>query len=262
VCRESYTSALPLGQDIAAVLPLGDNVYWCGSLQAYQQSYAPSWGQLKDISYPAPGNHEYLTSGGTGCDASNTGAAGYFNYYGAAAGPSGRGYYSYDLGSWHLISLDSNCTPVGGCGLSSPQGKWLANDLATHPNQCTLAYWHIPLFSSGGRANANMLSIFGQLYQAGVDVVLTAHDHIYERFAPQDPSGNPDPARGIREFIAGTGGANHTSIVSLAPNSEVRDATTFGVLELTLKPTSYTWQFVPEQGGKGSFTDAGSGTCH
>jgi hypothetical protein len=243
-----------------AVLPLGDNQYYCGGLAAFQQSYALSWGRFKSITHPSVGNHEYLTSGGTDCNAGNAGANGYFTYFGAAAGQRGQGYYSYDIGTWHLIALNSNCSDAGGCSASSPQGRWLANDLATHHNACTLAYWHIPLFSSGGRANNNSRALWDQLYNANADLILNGHDHIYERFAPQTPSAQADASRGIREFIVGTGGANHTSITTVAANSEVRNEDTFGVLKVTLHPTSYSWQFIPEAGQ--TFADSGSTACH
>jgi hypothetical protein len=183
------------------------------------------------------------------------------DHYGSAAGTAGQGWYSYDLGAWHLIALNSNCGNVGGCNAISPQGEWLAADLAAHPNQCILAYWHIPLFSSGGRAAINSMPLWQQLYAAHADVVLDGHDHIYERFDPQDPNGIADPVNRIREFIVGTGGANHTSISAVAANSAVRDTTTFGVLALTLPASSYSWQFEPAV-GTGTFTDSGSATCH
>lgn len=260
-CRQRYTSDLLVDGGFAAVLDLGDNQYECGSLTAYQQAYDPSWGRVKSITRPSPGNHEYLTSGGLGCDSSNANAAGYFNYFGSAAGTRGQGWYSYDIGTWHIIALNSQCSAVGGCGRSSPQYQWLQADLAAHSNYCTLAYWHVPLFSSGGRQAANSYSWWQLLYNANADVVLNGHDHIYERFAPQDPNANPDSAHGIRQFTVGTGGGNHTSIVSVAANSEVRDNTTFGILELTLHPTGYEWQFVPAA-GSGTFTDSGSAPCH
>ena len=159
----------------------------------------------------------------------------------------------------HLIALNSSCSQVGGCAASSPQGKWLAADLKAHPAECTLAYWHIPLFSSGGRANAGTRPLWQLLYNAHADIVLDGHDHIYERFAPQDPNGVADPVNGIREFTVGTGGSDHTSITAIAANSQARNATTFGVLELTLHPTGYTWHFVP---AVGTFKDGGIGTCH
>ncbi len=259
-CRQLYTSNLMVNAGLSAVLDLGDNQYYCGSYQAYMASYNLSWGRVLNITHPSVGNHEFLTSGGTGCDTSNTGAAGYFQYFGSAAGSPGQGYYSYDIGTWHLIALNTNCSQAGGCGATSNQGKWLAADLAAHPNQCVLAYWHIPLYSSGGRANANSKPFWTMLYNANADLILDGHDHIYERFAAQDPNGNADPSRGIVEITAGTGGANHTSIVSTAANSLVRNANTFGVLMLTLHPGSYDWQFVPEAGK--TFTDSGTGNCH
>ncbi|MFN0283748.1 MAG: DNRLRE domain-containing protein [Kineosporiaceae bacterium] len=259
-CRQKYTSDLIVNSGAVATLALGDDQYYCGSLTAFQQSYDLSWGRVKPITHPAVGNHEYLTSGGTGCNSSNAGAAGHFAYFGAAAGQPGQGYYSFDVGAWHLVSLNSNCSSAGGCGTTSPQYAWLASDLATHPTACTLAFWHIPLYSSGGRANNNMKTLWQLLYDNHADLVLAGHDHTYERFAPQDANGHLDDARGLRSFIVGTGGSNHTSFVTTAANSEVRDATTFGVLSLTLHPTSYDWTFLPEAGK--TFTDSGSTACH
>ena len=260
-CQQKATSNLLVGGNFSAVLALGDQHY-CGSLPEYQQAYDPTWGRVKSITHPIPGNHEYLTSSGStptvGCDSSNAGAAGYFNYFGPAAGTPGQGWYSFDVGTWHLIALNSNCSDVGGCVPTSPQGLWLAADLAAHANQCILAYWHIPLFSSGGRAAQNGYWLWKQLYAAHADVVLDGHDHIYERFDPQDASGVADP-NGIREFIVGTGGANHTSIATVAANSVVRDTTTFGVLALKLHAGSYDWTFEP---AVGTFTDSGSASCH
>jgi hypothetical protein len=256
-----YTSDLLVDSGASAVLSLGDNQYYCGGYQAYLQSYEQSWGRVKSITRPVAGNHEYLTSGGTDCTAANTGAAGYFQYFGAAAGEPGKGYYSYDIGAWHLIALNTDCSSVGGCGPSSPQGQWLAADLAAHRNACTLAYWHIPLFSSRGHGNNNSRTFWDALYAADADLVLVAHDHIYERFAPQRPDGTADPERGLRQFVVGTGGANHTSLTTTSfPNREVADDTTFGVLRLTLHATSYDWLFVPEAGK--TFTDSGSAACH
>jgi chitodextrinase len=263
-CEELAVSDLLVNSGYAAVLPLGDNQYYCGSYSAFTASYGPSWGRVLSVTHPAVGNHEYLThgdsGGSTGCDSSNAGAAGYFRYFGAAAGTQGQGYYSYDVGAWHLIALNSNCSDAGGCGSGSPQYNWLKNDLITHTNTCTLAYWHIPLFSSGGRASSNSQSFWNLLYQYNADVVLNGHDHIYERFAPQTPTATLDNARGIREFIVGTGGANHTSITSVAANSQVRNATTYGILALTLHPSSYDWHFVPKSGS--TFTDSGTMACH
>ena len=262
-CAERATSDLLVGHGYSAVLSLGDNQYYCGSLTAYQQVYDDTWGRVKSVTHPVPGNHEYLTGPGTtaatGCDESNNGAAGYFGYFGSAAGDPGQGWYSYDIGAWHLIALNSNCGDAGGCGPTSPQGKWLASDLAANEGQCLLAYWHIPLFSSGGRASINTLSLWQQLYAAHADVVLDGHDHIYERFAPQTPTAAPDPVTGITQFTVGTGGANHTSISTVAANSVVRDTTSFGILALTLHQASMSWRFID---ATGSFQDSGTLQCH
>jgi acid phosphatase type 7 len=249
-CHHGATSNLLISTGVVGVLPLGDTQYEDGALEKFLASYHPTWGRVKDMTYPAVGNHEYLTPG----------AAGYFAYFGAAAGEPTKGYYSYDLDDWHVIVLNSNCTDAGGCHPGSPQHQWLSADLAAHTNACTLAYWHIPLFSSGGRASVNTAHLWRLLYDNNADVILSAHDHIYERFAPQTPTGLFDPARGIRQFTVGSGGSNHTGIPLIAPNSEVRDNTTFGVLALTLGRTAYRWRFVPETGG--TFTDTGSGACH
>ncbi len=252
-CNELATSNLLVGGGFTAVLTLGDNQYEAGALTAFQQSFDQSWGRLKPIIHPSLGNHEYGTKG----------AAGYFSYFGAAAGPVGQGYYSFDIDSWHLIALNANCAKVGGCGAGSPEEQWLRADLATHPGQCTLAFWHQPHFSTGTHGNddagANPTLAFWQdLYAAHADLVLNGHDHDYERFALQDPAGNPDP-NGIREIVVGTGGRSHTQFHTVSATSEIRDATTYGVLELTLHSTSYDWRFVP---AVGAFTDAGSQTCH
>jgi chitodextrinase len=264
VCRQAAVATTIEGiPNLQAVLDLGDNQYYCGGYQAFLGSYDKSWGAFKAITHPSVGNHEYLTSGGapqaTGCDPTNAGASGHYTYFGAAAGLPGQGYYSFNVGSWHLIALNSSCSGAGGCAASSPQGKWLAADLAANRAPCTLAYWHIPLFSSGGRASPNSQPFFAALYAAGADIVLNGHDHIYERFAPQTSTGALDAANGLREFIVGTGGANHTSIAAAAANSLLRDTTTFGALQLTLHAGSYDWKFL---NSRGAFTDSGSGTCH
>jgi chitodextrinase len=269
-CRQLATSNLLVNKGLAAVLPLGDIQYYCGSYEAFKSSYDLSWGRVKGITRPVVGNHEYLThgssGGATGCDSTNEGAAGYWDYFNGPgqlngiAGRRGKGYYSFDIGSWHLIALNSNCGDVGGCSSGSEQGRWLEADLAAHPDRCTLAYWHIPLFSSGGRQASNTQSFWEQLQAARADVVLAGHDHIYERFAPQRADGTADSVNGIRSFVVGTGGANHTSMASTARNSELRHTGTYGVLMLTLHPTSYSWRFQPEAGA--TFTDSGSDPCH
>jgi hypothetical protein len=253
-CRELYTSNLltdtTLFPALDGVLAVGDLQYEDGAYSKFLSSYDPSWGRIKSVTHPAIGNHEYETGSATG----------YFQYFGAVAGDPTTGYYSFDIGTWHLIALNSNCARIGGCGLSSPEGKWLRSDLATHSAACTLAYWHHALFSSGPNGDNHFVKPFWQqLYQAHADVVINGHDHDYERFAPQTPGGAADPAHGIREFVVGTGGKSHFSFTSVQPNSEVRNSDTFGVLKLTLHPTSYDWTFVPEAGK--TFTDSGSGAC-
>jgi hypothetical protein len=184
-------------------------------------------------------------------------------YFGAAAGEPNKGYYSYDLGAWHILALNSECAEVGGCDEASPQGQWLRQNLAEHRNGCLLAYFHRPLFSSGG-AHGNdprMKPLWDALYHAGADIVINGHDHDYERFAPQDPEGRADPDHGIREFVVGSGGKNsHRWFAAPKPNSEARNADAFGVLKLTLHPKSYDWEFVSEAGK--SFADSGAGHCH
>jgi hypothetical protein len=250
-CRQKATSDLLVGGGLDAVLLLGDNQHWGGSLVNYQLSFGPTWGRLGSLLRPAPGNHEYETPG----------AQGYFDYFGAAAGNRNEGWYSFDLGTWHVVSLNSNCAAVGGCGPGSPQVRWLEEDLAAHPRACTLAYWHHPRFTSGPHADDPTFdTLWRTLYRAGVELVLNGHDHDYERFAPQDPSGKADPAYGIREFVVGTGGRETRPFVTVRPNSEARNDKELGVLKLRLRPDGYDWQFLPVPGG--AFTDAGSGGCH
>ena len=229
------------------VFTVGDNVYESGTSAEFNNCYDPTWGRFKNRTYPTVGNHEYSTAG----------ASGYFNYFGAAAGDPTKGYYSFDLGGWHIIVLNSECAQVGGCNASSPQGQWLQADLAANPRACTLAIMHRPFFSSTSRS-LSMESFWTQLYQAGADIVLAGHQHNYERFAPQNPQGVADP-NGIREFVVGMGGRSLFNFAGIAPNSEVRDNTTYGVLKLTLHPTSYDWEFVPVAGQ--TFTDSGSAFC-
>ncbi|MFL6201246.1 MAG: metallophosphoesterase family protein [Thermoanaerobaculia bacterium] len=248
-CRMLATSDVALSLSPAAVLILGDNQYEDGALAKYQASYGPTWGRLKAITHPIPGNHEYLTPAATG----------YYSYFGAAAGDPAKGYAGFDLGGWHLIGLNSNCGSVGGCGAASVQGQWLAADLAAHPGVCTLAYWHHPRFSSGPHGDDATYSDFWTLlYGAGADLVLVGHDHGYERFAPQSPSAAADPA-GIRELVVGTGGKNLTFVSTVRANSEVRNYGAYGVLELKLWPNGYDWRFV---GVNGSTLDSGRGLCH
>ena len=229
--------------DPTRVLALGDNAYQDGTIDQYDAYYDPNWGRFKAKTSPVPGNHDYHTAGG----------GGYFAYFGAQAPAE---YYSYDVGSWHLIALDGEIAH----GAGSAQETWLRNDLTAHPATCTLAYWHEPRFSSGYHgSNSSFDPFWRDLYAAGVDVVLNGHDHDYERFAPQTPDGAADP-NGIREFVVGTGGDSHYSFSTPIANSEMRDNTSYGVLQLTLHPGSYDWQFLPITGA--SFTDAGTTSCH
>jgi acid phosphatase type 7 len=250
-CQMGPTGELLEGGGFSAVLALGDVQYGDGGIADYRASYAPSWGRVKAITHPVLGDGDYH----------NQNAAGYFRYFGAAAGPSNRGYYSFDLGSWHVIVLNTNCSRVGGCQAGSPQERWLRADLAKSSAKCTLAAWHLPRFGSNAvRVDSTSLPFWRDLYDAGAELVLNGNNHFYERFGPQDPGGKADPARGIREFIVGTGGRSHEPLDAPLANSEARDDRTFGVLELTLRPDGYDWRFVPAAGS--AFTDSGSGTCH
>ena len=233
------------------VAVLGDGAYPNGTAADYAACYDPTWGRHKARTRPAPGNHDYDTAG----------AAGYFGYFGAAAGDPATGYYAYDLGAWHVVVLNSNCAAVDGCGIGSPQERWLRDDLADHPATCTLAYWHHPRFSSGEHGDTNATAPLWQaLYEADADLVLTGHDHDYERFAPQDPAGRTDPARGIVQFVVGTGGKDLRGFGAPRPTSVARNHETFGVLALTLYPTGYDWAFLPVAGQ--AYRDAGSRSCH
>jgi hypothetical protein len=259
-CRQLHTSNQLLGAGLAAVLPLGDLQYECGGASAFLQSYDPSWGRVKSITRPVPGNHEYNSNSGTNCDATGN-AAGYYSYFGSAAGDSTKGYYSYNIGAWHLIALNSNCAKAGGCFAGSAQEQWLRQDLAANPATCTLAYWHHPLFSSGEYSPGftSVRPLFQALYDHNADIVLTGHDHNYERFAPQTANGALDPVNGVRQFIVGTGGKSLYSPQTAIANSEVRNSSSYGVLKLTLHPISYEWSFVPAAGS--TFSDFGSEFC-
>jgi acid phosphatase type 7 len=246
-------TALLLDGIQGTVYNLGDNVYDNGTATEFTNCYDPTWGRHKARTMPSPGNHEYGT----------TNATGYFNYFGAAAGDPTKGYYSYNLGEWHIIVLNSNLScAVVSCAAGSPQEQWLRADLAANPKNCTLAYWHHPRFNSGASHgnNLDVAPFWDALYAANADVILNGHEHVYERFAPQTPGAVADNARGIRQFTVGTGGRSHYTFGTPQPNSEVREANTYGVLKLTLRATSYDWQFIPVAGA--TFTDSGTGTCH
>jgi hypothetical protein len=233
------------------VFAAGDNAYPDGSKAKYKECYEPTWGRHKDRTRPVPGNHDYMTKR----------ARGYLDYFGAAAvNADGDPWYSYDLGAWHIVALDSECEESSDCGPDSTEGRWLKADLAASNAKCTLAMWHVPRFSSGFHGNNKDLDGFWRvLYDAGADVIVNGHDHDYERFAPQDPDAKEDRVKGIREFVAGTGGTKLRVFEKFAANSQVRAAVTHGVLKFTLHATSYDWQFIPSSG---DFSDAGSAACH
>ena len=248
---DEATAALLDGIE-GSVFTAGDNAYESGTTTEFANCYEPSWGRHKARTRPAPGNHDYKTAGATD----------YFQYFGALAGDSSRGYYAYDLGTWRIYSLNSNCSKIGGCAVGSPQEQWLRADLAANPRQCVAAYWHHPRFSSGltHGDNTAVAPLYQALYDHHADLVVAGHEHNYERFAPQRPDGTRDDALGIRQIVAGTGGKSHYGFGTIKANSEVRNSDTYGVLKLTLHATAYEWHFVPEAGR--TFTDAGSQACH
>jgi hypothetical protein len=227
------------------VFTAGDNAYFTGSAQDFQNCYDPSWGRFKARTRPVPGNHEYESGNPTP----------YFDYFGTAAGPAGLGYYSFPLGDWHAVALNSNIPIDGGSG----QAAWLRADLTAANSKCTLVYWHHPLFTSGPNGGQTFVrDIWRILYEFNVELVINGHDHLYERFAPQDPNGRLDAARGIRQFTVGTGGASLYPFAGNAANSEKQIQNTFGVLKLTLQSGSYQWDFLATSGPG----DGGSGSCH
>ncbi len=233
------------------VLTLGDLAYENGTATEFANCYHPTWGRHKARTMPSPGNHEYNTPGATG----------YYGYFGAAAGDPAKGYYSYDIGAWHLISLNSNCTAIGGCGAGSAQEQWLRADLRAHPAACTLAYWHHPRFSSGDHGNNTIVTaLYQALYDYGADVVLAGHDHHYERFGPQTAAGVADTTYGVRSWVVGTGGRVLYPIGAPKPNQEAINNTSYGVLSMTLHASSYDYSFLPAAGS--SFTESGTASCH
>jgi fibronectin type III domain protein/calcineurin-like phosphoesterase family protein len=268
-CRQLATSNILMGMDpLDAVLTLGDLQYECGEFLNFQSFYDPTWGRLKDRTYPAPGNHEYQTGGCRG--GPMPGGRGYYTYWGDRATPldpgcvvSCRGYYSFDLGAWHIVALNSNCGQIGGCSRGSPEETWLRADLAATTQSCILAYLHHPRYASKGGASTSVQSLWATLYDGGGDLLLAGHAHAYERFArlgrgnatSLEPSLDPT---GMREMIAGTGGRSLGGFKIARTGSEVRSST-FGVLKLVLHAGSYDWQFLPEAGK--TFSDSGSDTC-
>ena len=232
------------------VFTAGDNAYPNGTRGQFATCYDPAWGRHRARTRPTAGNHEYRVPG----------AAAYFEYFGAAAAERGKGWYAYDLGGWRIYALNSNVA----AGAGSEQERWLRGDLASHPSRCTLAYWHHARFSSARGmlhgASTRTAVLFQALYDAGADVVVAGHNHTYERFAPQSPDGAPDAERGIREFVAGTGGGRLHQFRRAEPNSEFRYNAGWGVLKLTLYPRGYAWQFLGVDGAR--VIDSGSGGCH
>jgi hypothetical protein len=249
-----------------AVMTLGDNVYPNATIGDFLNCFEPTWGRHRGRMRPTIGNHEYHTPH----------AGAYFAYFGQAAGTPFEGRYSFDLGRWHVVSLNSNCVDgqrlgdidvaltsrdFGGCGDDSAQAEWLRADLAAHPSACTLAAWHHPRFSSGFEGDyPGMAALWTILQEHRVEIMLNGHDHDYERFAPQLADGTRDDANGIREFVVGTGGIGLHSLGDIEPNSEAGQDITHGVLKLTLRPNDYDWEFVSVK-GEPAFTDKGHGTC-
>jgi hypothetical protein len=246
---DEATAAL-LGEAGGTVFTAGDNVYDDGTLAEFQACYDSSWGRFKAQTLPVVGNHEYNTNW----------ASGHFRYFGEAAGHPREGWYVRDVGAWGVYALNSNCGEIGGCGEDSRQAAWLAADLAANPRRCVLAIWHHSRFSSGEHgSNDSTETLWRILQAAGAEIVVSGHDHGYERFAPQDPAGAPDEA-GLVGFVAGTGGRSHYAFEDVQPNSLVRNGDTFGVLRLDLAPDSWTFEFLPVTGS--TFTDSGGGRCH
>lgn len=248
----ALTAALLDSIDASVVLTLGDHAK-DGFPTDFANYFDPSWGRHKTRIRPSPGDYDYHLAD----------AGGYFQYFGAAAGDAGQGYYSFDLGGWHLVALNSECSEVGGCEFNSDQERWLRADLANHPAACTLAFWHKPRYSSGPHgSHSEYGAFFTDLYNAGVEVVLSAHDYNYERFLPQAPGGVADSARGVIQFVVGTGGKPLRAMDAgfLKANSAVRNDDALGVLKLTLHPGSYDWEFVPAAGS--AYTDQGTANCH
>jgi acid phosphatase type 7 len=252
---DEATAKILAGYPDATILPLGDLAYDHGTPEEFTRCFATSWGKFKSQMRPATGNHDHSTKN----------AQGYWDYFADQGGPYDKYYYSYTLGSWHLVALNSDCWRVGGCASDEPQAEWLRSDLAKSGALCTLAYWHRPPFTSGRYGDpsdtARVRPLWRILHENGVEILLNGHEHSYERFALMDADGKPDEAGGVREIIVGTGGGNLRPYENPPlPTTEVRDSSTWGVLRLSLDPGKYAWRFIPVAGG--TFTDSGSGTCH
>jgi hypothetical protein len=252
-CQDAATADLVSEAGPDAVLTLGDHQYPNASIERFRGGYDRTWGRFKEITHPAVGNHEYGTRA----------ASGYFDYFGPAAGDPATGYYSFDLGAWHLVVLNSECKHLpDGCGAASRQAQWLRDDLTAHPSACTLAYWHEPRYSNGHHGpNDQMVPVWDILQAAGADVVLSGHDHDYERFAPMNSTGRLDPV-GLRSFVVGTGGDSFYRLHVPDVGREVGIETSPGILRMELTPDSYSWQFrtvgaTPD----GNVADSGQASC-
>ena len=249
-CRHKYVADQLEGKDLAAFLALGDLQYEKGDLASFNTSYGQSFAPYYDITRPVPGNHEYKTAG----------ASGYYAYFASKAEAASPGYYSYEVGDWHLVALNSNCRPIGGCGLNKPQYNWLKADLAANTDQCTLAYWHHPKFNSGEHSGVkNMNWAWNLLYKDNAEIILNGHEHSYQRFVPLSRTGATGDPRGIVEFVSGGGGKSHYSAGTTDPNSAFRNTSDYGMLFLTLHPGSADYQWVTESG---AVLDSGSINCH
>jgi len=256
-CMQQSTANLigSLG-NLQALLPIGDEQYDCGELANFNTAYDSSWGRFKSITHPVPGNHEY---GASNSCASTSNAAGYYSYFGAAAGDPTKGYYSYDIGTWHVVAVNSQCSVVS-CAAGSPEETWLRNDLATHTAKCTLVYWHQPRWSVGQVGDEPDYDAFWQdIVNAHVELVLNGHDHTYQRYTPMNGAAAADP-NGVREVVVGTGGEELFGTLGARSTLEAEDNTSFGVLQLVLHPDGYDAQFIPAAGG--NFSDSFSGSCH
>ena len=269
-CRQKHTAQLLAGAD--RVFAIGDTQYDCGGLSAFNTSYNPTWGMYKSLTHPILSDEDYDTSG-TGCG--TAGADGYFSYFnsqlaaqpGNTAEDPAKGYYSFEVGTWHVIALNSECVRIpGGCGEGGAQNNWLEADLAASTAQCEIALLHAPLFFSKTNStgvDSSVRPLVQDLDAAGVEMVLSGDKHFYERFAPQDPTTAAPKANGIVQWVVGVGGKSHNGLAaagSRRPNSVTGTASTFGVLELTLNNGTYGWDFIVEGGS--SFSDTGSASCH
>jgi calcineurin-like phosphoesterase family protein len=246
------TAALIEAYPSATVFVAGDTAYNHGTDEEFLIAYDPTWGRFRQRTIPVVGNHEYGVQRGIG----------YYNYFGPLAGNPVQGYYSLNLGAWHIVVLNSNCNVVG-CSAGGAQETWLKNDLATNTTACTLAFWHEPLYTSSTEVSpaTDTQPLWADLYNSNAELVVSGHAHDYERFAPQDANGNLDLTRGIIEIVAGTGGDGLFPLSTTpAPNEVVRDNSTYGVLKLTLHATSFDFQFIPVAGS--TFTDSGTEACH